>query len=392
VALAIFSVLIAPVLVNFYGDQRLLWVTVTVAVGFVFSAAELQHSAILQRQLRFVTLAVIEALRLSVSTTVAISMAVAGFAYWALVAPLVIAPFVGVICLWTITGWIPGRPCPIREVRSMLHFGSTIILNNLIVYVAFNFEKVLLGRFWGARDLGLYGRAYQLTAIPTVSLNAAIGGVAFSSLSRLHDDPVRLKIYFLKIYAFANSLTLPITIFCALFADEIVNVALGQQWTDATPIFRLLAPTVMIFGLINPIGWLLQSTGLHKRSLKIALVIAPIVLAAYLIGLPFGPTGVALAYSTAMTLWVVPHVIWCLRGTSIFPSDLFRAVSRSLLSAIVAAAFAYVARLYVSEWMSPLSTLVIGGGIVAVIYFPMVFFTPGGLDFLEVLRREPRSI
>ena len=44
----------------------------------------------------------------------------------------------------------------------MLRFGGTLTLNGLVVYVAYNFEKVLLGRFWGAEAIGLYGRAYQL--------------------------------------------------------------------------------------------------------------------------------------------------------------------------------------------------------------------------------------
>ena len=205
----------------------------------------------------------------------------------------------------------------------MLHFGGTISLNGLVVFVAYNFEKVLLGRFWGAEDLGLYGRAYQLITIPTHNLNAAVGGVAVSALSRLHSDPPRLKTYFLKAYAFVNSLTLPTTIFCVLFADEIIAVALGPNWTGAAPVFRMLAPTVLVFGLINPLAWLLTSIGLQKRSLTIALVIAPVVMTAYVLGLPYGPAGVAFAYSAAMVLWVIPHVLWCLNGTTISARDLF---------------------------------------------------------------------
>ena len=57
-----------------------------------------------------------------------------------------------------------------------------------------NFEKVLLGRFWGVDAVGIYGRAYQLVNIPTDNLNSAAGGVAFAALSRLQDDPRRSRI------------------------------------------------------------------------------------------------------------------------------------------------------------------------------------------------------
>jgi O-antigen/teichoic acid export membrane protein len=84
-------------------------------------------------------------------------------------------------------------------------------------------------------------------------------------------------------------------------------------------IFRLLTPTILVFGIINPTGWLLHSVGLHGRSLRISLVIAPLVIAACLIGLPYGPNGIAFAFSAAMTLWLVPHVVWCLHNTMISP-------------------------------------------------------------------------
>ena len=70
------------------------------------------------------------------------------------------------------------------------------------------------------------------------------------------------------------------------------------------------------------------SLGMVGRSLKTALVLSPIVVGAYLIGLPYGPLGVAFAYSAAMTLWFVPHTLWCIHGTMISGRDLVRAAGR----------------------------------------------------------------
>ena len=51
-------------------------------------------------------------------------------------------------------------------IGSILRFGGTVTLNSIVVYVAYNLEKVLLGRFWGAEALGIYGRAYQAAYPP----------------------------------------------------------------------------------------------------------------------------------------------------------------------------------------------------------------------------------
>jgi O-antigen/teichoic acid export membrane protein len=385
----------APVLVNFYHEPRLFWVTVAMAAGFLFNATGVQHYALVQRQMRYVALTVIEILAQLGSITVGIGMAFAGFGYWALVGATVVSPAIVTVCVWAITAWIPGMPRRNVEIKAMLRFGGTITLNSLIAYVAYNLEKVLLGRFWGAEALGIYGRAYQLINIPTENLNGAIGGVTFSALSRLQNDPVRLKSYFLKGYSLGNSMTIPITIFCAMFADDIILVVLGPKWKEAALIFRLMTPTVLIFGMINPFSWLLLSIGLQNRSLKIGLVIAPLVISAYIVGLPFGPNGVAFAYSAAMTLWVIPHIVWCLHGTMISPWELLEAIRRPILSAIVAAALTYLVQSYCIHLQSAFLRLVLGGSVMFGSFFWMLLFIMGQKTFyLDLLRglRNPSSI
>lgn len=392
--LASLLIAMAPFISAFYHEERLFWVAVVLASDFLFAAAAAQHSALLQRQMRFVALAKIEIIALVVGSAVGVGMALSGFGYWALVCMAVVQPAVSVICLWQATRWIPGRPRRDVEIRSMIRFGGTITLNGLIVYVAYNLEKVLLGRFWGAEALGLYGRAYQLINIPTDNLNSSIGGVAFSALSRVQDDTNRLKRYFLKVYSLLLALTLPITIACAVFAEDLIAVVLGPKWNDTVVIFRLLSPTILVFALINPMAWLLFSLGLVGRSLKIAFVIAPLVIAAYLIGLPYGPTGVAFAYSAVMVLWVIPHISWCIHGTVISFRDILQAVSRPFVSGIVAATLAVGVQSYFSQLLPPFLRLVLSGSVMLGVYLWMLMYVMGQkpvyLDlFRGLMRRSP---
>jgi PST family polysaccharide transporter len=377
----------APALVSFYHEPRLFWVTVTMGVGFVFSAGGVQHSALLQRQLRYVALALMETLSLLLSFALGIIMAVGGFGYWALVCSTIAAPAINTASMWIIAAWMPGMPRRGAGIYSMLRFGGTITLNNLVIYIAYNFDKLLLGRFWGADALGLYGRAYQLINVPSNNLLSAVGGVVFSTLSRLQEDPVRLRRYFLKGYSLVTSMTVPIAVFGALFADDIVLVVLGPKWADAAAIFRLLTPTILVFGIINPTGWLLQSVGLQGRSLRIAFVIAPLVIAAYLVGLPYGPNGVAFAYSAAMMLWLVPHVMWSLHNTMISPWDLLLATYRPFFASIVAAAIAFGIQSYVGHFESPFLRLSLAGGVMTSLYLLIFLFVMGQKTFYFDLLR-----
>lgn len=380
-------VAVSPLVAAFYREPRLLWVTCVLAIGFFFNAIGVQHSAMLQRQMRFTALAVIDFAALLCGVIVAIGMALWGFKYWSLVAMTTVIPLVTSVSLWLTTGWIPGAPRRRVGVHSMMRFGGTITLNGLVVYVAYNLEKVLLGRFWGAETVGIYGRAYQLINIPTDNLNSAVGEVAFSVLARVQSDAARLRSYFLKGYSLVLALTVPVTIACALFGDDLISVLLGPKWKAAVPIFRLLAPTILMFAMMNPFSWLLFSMGWVNRSLKIALVIAPLAISAYLIGLPYGPKGVALAYSTAMTIWLVPHILWCIHGTNISFGDILGVVKRPVISAAVAAALAFAVQFEFGQPLPPLLRLVVGCGILFAVYALILLYVMGQKAFYADLIR-----
>ena len=352
-ALGLVCLLIAPLVVTFYHEPRLFWITVTMGLGFLFNAAGVQPLALLQRQLRYVALSAIEFLGQLASVGIGICLALAGYGYWALVAAAIMLPAIMTVSAGIVTAWIPGRPSWPAGIRSMLHFGGTLTLNGLITYTTYSFDRFVLGRMWGPTALGYYGVASQLLFTPTQNLNTAVGGVIFSALSRLQNDSVRFRGYFLKSYSLYVSMTLPITIFAAVFAKDVILVVLGAKWTNSIIIFQLLAPAVLVLGITNPTAWLLFSLGRHVRSLRIALVIAVLVVAGCLAGLPYGPKGVAVGFSAAIVLWLLPHLMWCVRGTPISTSDVLRAASRPLLAAIVAVVLAYIVGAYVGSFQSP---------------------------------------
>jgi PST family polysaccharide transporter len=391
--LTILTALSAPAVASFYHEPRLFWVTVAVAPGFFFNAAGVQHSALLQRQMRFTTLASIDLLSLIASSIIAIAMAEAGYGYWALIAMTVCPPFLSTIGLWLASRWIPGRPHRCASLRPMMRFGGTLTLSCLVFYFTTNLEKILLGRFWGAEAIGLYGRAYQLIRYPIDNVNSAVGQVAFSALSRVQNDPVRLRRYFLKGYSLVLGLTIPMTMACVLFANDIIPLVLGPKWTGAVLLLQLLAPTIVGFAICNPLGWLMDALGLVGRGLKISLMFAPFMITGILVGLPHGPAGVAFAYSFVMMLWVVPSAAYCVRGTAISVKDILMTVAQPLLSGLVASGVVLGLQVSCGRSLPMLPRLVLEGTVLLGAYFAMLLFVLGQKSFyLDLFRsRRPHS-
>jgi PST family polysaccharide transporter len=385
--LAILTALGAPLLVAFYAEPRLFWVTVLMSTTFVINGVSVQHRAIMQRRMRISRLAIVDVGSLMLSIVLAVSMAWKGWGYWSLVAMTVAQPAVGAIGVWLATRWNPGRPRLQAGVGSMMRFGGAVTLNNITMYIAYNADKALLGRFFGAEALGVYGRAYQLINLSTENLNTVMGVVAFPALSRLQGDPGRQKSYFLTGYALLLSLAIPLAGACALFAEDIVLVALGPQWQDASSVFRLLAPTVIVFGLINPLGWLLYATGHARRNMWLALLIGPVVVLGYFAGLQYGPEGVAIGYSAAMVLLVVPVIVWATRGLPITPRDMLRAAAPIVCSAAAASAALLVAADLLAQIENGLLRLVGDSTAFFAAYLVMLLFVMNQKTmFIRVLR------
>jgi PST family polysaccharide transporter len=385
--LGLLTGLTAPILVAFYGEPRLLWISVVLGSGLVLNGATAQHRALLQRGMRFAALAAVDVTALAVSVVVGIGMAMAGCRYWSLVGMAISQPLASGVGLWLASGWIPELPRRGPGIRSMLAYGGAVSITNLVTYLAFNVDKVLIGRVWGATALGIYGRAYQLVNLPNDNLHSTIGLVAFPALARVQNDPARLKAYFLKGYGVFLSLVLPITVGCAIFADDVIQVFLGAKWQEAAPILRLLAPSILAFAVTNPFAWLMLASGRPGRTVKIALTVTPLLILGYALGLRHGPEGVALSFSVTMAACVVPVVLWAKHGTLISMRDIFKSARPALVSIVmgVAATLVYAP---VSDRMEPgFERLVLESSVLFGVYlFTLAFVMKQKALYAELFR------
>jgi PST family polysaccharide transporter len=392
--LTLTAIVAASAVSKFYHEPRLVAIMQVIGISFIVTGAGIQHGVLLQRRMLFGVSAMIEIAALLIGTGVSVGMAMAGYGYWALVSMAITLPIATTIGLWIATGWIPGRPQMVPSAWSMLRFGFGTTLNGFLSYFTNNFDKLLLGRVWGTEALGLYGRAFHLINFPGDNLNSTVGEVAFAALSRTKDDLDRFRRYFLKGYSLVVTLTLPLTVVAALFADDLVVVILGPKWAAAAEIFRILAPTILVFAISNPLGWLLNSLGLVRRGVYIALLSAPLMVAAVIAGIPYGPLGVAAAYSAMMVLKVIPITAWALHGTGIRLREILAALSRPLAACAAAAMVGFAVHVVCGPTQSPVLRLVLEIGAFGVVYVATLFLIAGQalhlyLDLFRAARTAP---
>src|SRR5258708_4858356 len=240
----------APVIAGFYGQPALVAVTRALAFVFLIGGPGNQHWALLRPQMRFTTITTIETGAEFIAFLVAISAALAGAGFWALVAQRVTAPLLLLIGSWTCCRWRPSWPKRTVGVREMFDFGMSYTIGNIGVAATRSLDQILIGWLWGPGMLGLYERATRLVQVPLNNINAPVYAVAMPTLSRIIDQPDRYRRGFGEIMDKLAMVTMPAGIVAATMADWVVRILLGTGWEDATTIigaFALIAayqPTI----------------------------------------------------------------------------------------------------------------------------------------------------
>src|SRR5262245_21140369 len=150
----ILTAVLAPLVGWFYGDPRVRLIMVVYAVGFLFGGAAVQHAALLNRQMRFTALMIIEIVSLLVSIVAAIFLAWSGWHYWALVTSQLLQGLAYTIGTLIACDWRPSWPSRSSGVGSMLSFGRNLTGFTIVNYFARNLDNMLIGKFWGSQQLG----------------------------------------------------------------------------------------------------------------------------------------------------------------------------------------------------------------------------------------------
>lgn len=322
---------LAPAVAWFYGEPKLMLVTMALGATFMFGGLTAQHIAILRRQMRYRALAGIEIGAMAAGILVAILLAWAGAEYWALVGLTAATAATLMALSWLGSRWMPGRPAWNREVKEMLHFGGNLLGVNVLAHFRNNADNILLGVFWGAGPLGLYTKAYSLAMLPIEQLNRPISTVVISALSRLQDRPSEFSRYFCQAAKIHLTITLPLVAFLIAMAEEVILIVLGRDWIDAARIFQILGLFAMCQLVAGPTRWLLISLGQTNRMFKWQMFHAPLLILAFAIGLPWGGIGVAAAATIASGLTIVPYLLFAFRKSPLKIKDYGAALWRSVV-------------------------------------------------------------
>jgi PST family polysaccharide transporter len=384
VLLTALSAALAPAVAWFYGEPQLAVITAAIAVTFIFTGLSAQHLALMRRQMRYTLLACVQVSSMLAGIIAAIFLAWYGAGYWALVALTAATEIANTVLVWALSPWRPGWPRLSGDIWPMVRFGGNLTGFNIVNYFTRHMDSFLIGAKWGASPLGIYSKAYGLLLLPLNQVNAPIGAVAIPALSRLQDDPERYRRYYCRVVQLVAYLTMPLVVLLAVLSDEVVAVVLGDQWLPAASIFRIFAFFAIAQSIAGTTGWVMVSLAQADRMFRWGLLQSTTLVAAFIVGLPWGPYGVAMAATICFCCLTVPTMAFAYRKSPVRLMDVWGAVWRPfVLSGLILLVGSGVHKMAAFSPLAGRVALVLAAGLLVSI---------GAICFWRALRQDLTGI
>ncbi|MCX2982116.1 lipopolysaccharide biosynthesis protein [Halieaceae bacterium IMCC14734] len=344
------SLLIASNAGTLSGEDQLEHILYWLSLGIIPLSLSTVQNGIMVREIRFKGLAARRIIASTSSVIVALVFALNGMGVWSLVAQLLTYRFADFLALYWVTKWFPKLHFSWSAFKDMSDYGWKVLASNIAYFAGSQLDRVIIGHFLGVKTLGIYVVGQKLIEVIYMTLNGVVGRVALTTFSRLQTDQERLKQACLSVGQLTTITAVPVLMFLAVSAVDIIAAVFGDKWSDSAAVTQILAIAAIArisFVFLMPAlkakamaGRVMTAIILQAAlSVCFAILLAPLGLVAMTIGWSVGYIA-----STAMLIYFVGDRL------SINLTELIRIFAAPLVSAFVGVLVVFFLSQQILEW------------------------------------------
>lgn len=231
----------------FYGDDRLVPVVAVIAASYLLAPFGIVPTAVLQRQMDFRRLFVVNSGSILAMGGTAVALAATGWSAlslsFAVVAQMAVKALLGI----ALSGVRPPWPLRFAGARPIVGFGSKMMALYAVAAVGLRSPDLVVGRVVSITATGLFSRATSLAQQLVTLLTGAVGAVFYPAFARLRDRGEDLAGPYLRVAAGFTAVTWPGMAFLAAAALPVVLLLYGDGWAEVAPLLALIAISEFFF-------------------------------------------------------------------------------------------------------------------------------------------------
>jgi len=299
----LFLWVVSPIVSRFYSEPLLVNILPALGLSLFLQNAGMTAVSLLKKDLNFKRIQIIGISSFTVGYGIVGSIsAIMGLGVWSLVVASITS-----VTLQSLFSYIfvPHSIRPsvhIQSYRRLFRFGGIVTATNVVNYIGRNMDYLISGKFFGAKILGFYTRAFDLTRLSTDRFLMALQAVIFPAYSKIQGQFNRIgRTYKIQI-GLISLITMPLFWSMALCGNTIILGLFGEEWIPAGPPLRILCLAMPFHAIMSLAGPVLWSQDKVKQALFRQVLFLISISFAVWFGAKFGINGVAAGVAASYLL------------------------------------------------------------------------------------------
>ncbi len=297
-AIYAFVFLCAPLIAAFYKNNSLTPLIRALFMSFLFSPFGFVPETMERKGLHYRRIALADLMSLTVSGSLAVSLALLGFGVWSLVWLEVVRVFSRSLCLMVLVRWRPKLIFSFGRLKALMRSGAHFTMANMISYFESNTDFLIVGKFLGAEALGIYSFAFRISRYPFMKIWGIFGQMLFPAFVNFREDVDRIKRNFVKVSAFGGVVLMPLALFLFFGMESLTRLLFGMKWFAIVPLVRTLV-VYLLFDSVTMADYSLMMVYNRIRIVNIIRIVGSVFLfgLGYAASIRFGVIGMAAVYT-----------------------------------------------------------------------------------------------
>ena len=203
----------------------------------------------------------------------------------------------------------PRAPLRWSTIKEMTIYCAPGAVSGLAELAAYKWDNLLISRYFGPRQHGMYNLAYNLADTPTGAVGEQVADVLFPSFAKL--EPERREPALRRAMALMGLVIFPLAVGLAAISSTVVRVFFDARWLEVAPMLAILSALSIARTMASPLVALMQAQHRQRPLMMLSIGKVVILIAGILIFAPYGPlwtcvgVGITFVVDTFLCLMLV---------------------------------------------------------------------------------------
>lgn len=271
-SLFLIQCLAAYPIARFYENNQLILPICVVATMYLIYPFFLIHCALIERENRLKIIAVCTAIQSILINIITVTLALLGWGIWSVVWSMLLTIPVWFIISWRNHSWRPPKFFSLKDWREIVNFSKNILGVEFLTKLRLNLDYLIVGRFLGVGQLGLYYFAFNAGSGITNNIVNSLMSALFPHLCDTRGDRQQLKIRYYKSLKTICLTVIPVVILQSTLSPIYVPIIFGEKWVSAIPVLILICLSVIPMTFKHASSLLLNAVDKSHISLYFDLI------------------------------------------------------------------------------------------------------------------------